>query len=467
MQNPAVPTSPQNSQTHPAPAHKLWTAGSLTYTTPALLLLFFWLLWGDFAWSMRDRSVPNIIQLLFTQYHASDTLSSLLMGSLPAVLSMIIGPIVSYKSDRYRSRWGRRIPFLFIPTPIIVLSIIALAYCPQGGAFLDRALGTLSPGLNSSTLIFIGLFWVLFEFACITANSVFGGLVNDVVPQSVVGRFFGMFRVMSLLAGILFNFYLFGHADTYYRWIFLGIAVLYGAGFTLMCLKVKEGEYPPPPAAPEKSARGFIPAATTYFRECFGHRYYVTCFIAGALASITFNPVNLFSIFYAKSLGMNLTAFGKCFTLTYIISLILAYPLGVLCDRFHPLRMCILALALYSVSCLWGGLYAHTADTFAIALVAHGVLSGIYFTVSASLGQRLLPNTRFAELASAGGIVGSVSSTVVAPIMGQILDHSHHAYYLTFYAGLILSVVALAANLLLYRKFTQYGGPDNYVAPNP
>jgi len=91
--------------------------GSLTYTAGGLAVVFCWLLWGDFAWSMRDRAVPAVMQLLFKRFGASDMVTGLIFSSLPAALGMIISPIVSYKSDRLRTRWGRRIPFLIVPVP--------------------------------------------------------------------------------------------------------------------------------------------------------------------------------------------------------------------------------------------------------------------------------------------------------------------------------------------------------------
>ena len=48
-------------------------------------------------------------------------------------------------SDRHRGRWGRRIPFLLIPTPIIVLSVVGLAFSPLLGRHLHSALGASSP----------------------------------------------------------------------------------------------------------------------------------------------------------------------------------------------------------------------------------------------------------------------------------------------------------------------------------
>ena len=59
------------------PAPKLWTVGTLTYTAAGLTVLFSWLLWGDFAWSMKERSVTPVVQLLLKKFQASDTLAGL------------------------------------------------------------------------------------------------------------------------------------------------------------------------------------------------------------------------------------------------------------------------------------------------------------------------------------------------------------------------------------------------------
>ena len=132
--------------------------------------------------------------------------TGLIFSSLPAALGMIIGPVISFKSDRLRSRWGRRIPFLIAPVPLIVVSTVGLALCPVFGVHLSHFLGPYSPGVNGSVVILMGIFWVMFEISIIISYAVFGGMINDVVPQEVVGRFFGLFRAVSLIAGILFFF---------------------------------------------------------------------------------------------------------------------------------------------------------------------------------------------------------------------------------------------------------------------
>jgi MFS family permease len=444
---------------------RTWSVGTLTYSAAGLVVLFLWLLWGDFAWSMRDRSVPNVLQILFKQHGVSDTLTGLLLSSLPSALGMLIGPVVSYKSDRCRSRWGRRIPFLMVPVPVAFLSMLGLAFSPQIGSWLDQILGTHSFGLNISVVFSLGLFWTLFELASVVANAVFGGLINDVVPQIVVGRFFGLFRAFSLIAGIVFNYWLFGYAETHYFWIFVGIGLLYGVGFTLMCLNVKEGEYPPVTETIDNHATTALFKIKSYFKECYGNPFYRTYFIATTLMGIATTPFNLYSVYYSKSIGMKLGMYGECLAMTYVISLVLAYPLGAMADRFHPLRITIVSVALYAMAMLWGALYTNNVSTFAVALIAHGVLSGTLFTASASLGQRLLLRERFAELSSAGGIIFSLVSMSLAPSLGVLLDLSRHNYRYTFHVGFVISVAAMAALLLLHRKFIKLGGVKNFLPP--
>ncbi len=168
--------------------------GTLKYTRTALIALFFWLLLGDFAVSIRDRSVGPVVQLMLKSIGASDTAMAVLLSVIPQAITMILAPIVSYKSDRFRSRWGRRIPFLLIPTPIAAVAMIGLAFCPRLAHGLDHLLGGYSPGYKGCVLTLFAICWTGFEFAVVTATAVLGGLVNDVVPRNVLGRFYALFR---------------------------------------------------------------------------------------------------------------------------------------------------------------------------------------------------------------------------------------------------------------------------------
>ncbi|MFA6961598.1 MAG: MFS transporter [Opitutaceae bacterium] len=423
--------------------------GTLVYTRRRLGALFVWLLWGDFAWQLKERAAIPVAQLMLKRFGASDFLLSLLVGSLPAAMGMLVGPAVGVRSDRHRGRRGRRIPFLLFSTPFVVAGMVGLAFAPQLGAVLDTALGVHTLGPAVCRLIAFAAAWSLFEIFTIIANAVFGGLINDVVPASLIGRFFGLFRAVSLIAGVVFNFWLIGHAEEHSQAIFLGIGLLYGAGFMLMCLAVKEGEYPPPP--PRATGSTFAPLVA-YLRECFADRYYLWVFAAIMLGNLAGAPVNSFSVLYAKSINMDMSDYGKLLVATYVVSFALSFGLGWLADRFHPLRVGIATLGLYAVVMFWGGVAATDTQQFAVAFIAHGILTGAFFTGTASIGQRLFPAAKFAQFASASGIVGAFGYMVLPPVIGLTLDHTGHIYRHTFTASGVLAALACLAFAIVYRQ---------------
>ncbi len=445
---------------------KVWSVGTLTYTTAGLVVLFCWLLWGDFALSMKDRAIPPTMQLLLKDFGASDTFTGVVFGSLSSILNMIIGPVISYKSDRHRGRWGRRIPFLVGSTPFMVIGMVGLGCSPMLGSYLHQLFGIHSVGLNTSVLMSFLIFYLVFELACTVSGGLYGALVNDVVPEPLLGRFYGLFRAVSLIAGIFFYHFIFGKAETEYLWIFLGMAALYGVGFTLMCLKVREGQYPEyVPMDRGRSIHGVAATVATYFRECFGKSYYLWYFAAVTISGMAGIPFNLFSVFYSKSVGMSPEAYGNCLALTYVISLTLAYPIGWLADRIHPLRLCLGTGVIYSAVLLASYILVKDVQTFGIALVTIGVVAGTGGTAGASLGQRLLPRAEFAQFSSAAGILSGLSWIVLPSVVGIFLDHAHHEYRYTLLMSSCLGFIGFAVMLVLHAKFMALGGPTKYVAP--
>jgi MFS family permease len=470
--------------------------GTLVYSTGGIVSLFAWLLWGDFAWQMRDRSVGPVVQLFLKNFGATDTMVALMMTTLPGVLGLIIGPMVSYHSDRHRGRWGRRIPFLLIPAPFVTLAMVGFAYSPTLGHLVHEALGVASPGYERCVLLLFSAFWAVFELAVIIAGPVFGGLINDVVPTVLIGRFYGLFRAVSLGCGIVFNWWLLGSAEKWYFWLFIVVGLIYGAGVVLMCFRVKEGSYPPPPPV-ELRERWMLPlippGLQLYFRECFSQRYYLLLFTANTLVWAAFIPVNTFGLFFAKSVNFSLATYGKLLAVAYVGSFLLAFPLGWLADRFHPLRVGLVSMVLYAVLVWWGAFYIGSPATFAIGHIGCALLSGSWMTGTASIGQRLLPRSKFAQYGSAMGIFTQLGCIWVAPAVGWVLDRTanapygtyqfrwiwidpnahqvrdlmQHHYRYAYLGGAILMTAAIAAWLVLWLQFQARGGLRGYVAPEP
>jgi MFS family permease len=465
-----VPTpsqqTPDRQATTPPVAVRTWSAGTLTYTLAGLVLLGVWLLMGDFAYYLRERSAAPVTQLMLKKFGASDFVTGIFLLTIPWTVILLVGPAVSYWSDRYRSRWGRRIPFLLVPIPFVTLSMIGLAFSPAIGTALNAWLGGDPDAPNHAILLVMGVCWAVFEIGVVVSNSVFGALINDVVPRDLLGRFYGMFRAVGLGVGVLFNYKIIGHAETNYTVILAGIGLIYGVSFTIMCLRVKEGTYPPPPPSDNAPrARAVRQAAVGYFRDCFARPYYLGTFLFLGLANLAFVPVNTFSIYAAKSYGLSMERYGQYLVASYLCSFVLAFPLGWLADRFHPLRVGLATLAVYVVLMCIGFFWMRDARSFGWAFLAHVVLSGSFFTGCAAITQLLFPQQKFAQFAAASNLVAALFNIALGPVLGGVLDKLGNDYRYTFLAGGLIALLAIALGGLVHRRWQQLGGKNNYVAP--
>jgi len=441
-----------------------WMAGTLKYSSAGLALLFFWLLFGDFAYMLRERSAAPTAQLMLKAYQASDFATGIFLLTIPQAIIFFLGPVISYWSDRHRGRWGRRIPFLLWPTPITSLSMIGLGYSPFIGKALHQWLGR-SPGTEHLTILMVMvLFWTIFEIGVVISNSVFNGLINDVVPRAWLGRFYGMFRAVGLAVGVIFNYQIIGQVEGNFALVFTCIGLIYGLGFSIMCLKVKEGAYPPPPER-EAGKSLFRVAIGDYYRDCLSRPYYLWVFCFIALGTVTYLPVNTFAIFAAKSFGMSMEVYGKYMVATFTCSFLLAVPIGWLVDRFHPIRVAQVALVLYGSLMLIAFFLLRDQASFGVALLVHGVVSGIYWTGTAAIGQMLYPQLKFAQFGAAGGLITAAFSMCLGPVLGLLLDALGNDYRFTFLAGSVLAFASVGLGWVVYRKWQQHGGQHHYVAP--
>lgn len=448
-----------------------WQVGSLTYGRYALAALFFWLLCGDFGFWLKELAVPPTLQLLLHRYGASDLFVGILWADLPQLLIVLVVPIVAYHSDRHRGRWGRRIPFLVVCVPLLFVSMVGLAFSPRLGVGLHSALDW-APGSNRGILVSFTVSWSLFELGAVVSNSMFRALIADVVPRELLGRFFGLFRTVWLSAGILFNYYILGIAESQSTWVFLGVGGIYCFTFGAMCLKVKEGRYPAVEMPSAEIDQPKKPVGTRlatgvkrYLRECFSLPYYRWVLFAFALGTVTMLPVTLFGMFYAKSLKMEMGVLGKYIAVMLSISLVQAYPVGWLADRFHPLRVAVVAQVFITI-CMFSAFFlVHDERTLGIAWVVCGVASGVYGTIVVSLPAVLFPRAQFAVFDSAKAMCIAITQMVVGPACGYLLGLLHQDYHYIYLMSATAASAALVAHLIVYRKINKYGGLKAYVAP--
>ncbi len=454
-----------NATQNTASAKKIYRAGTLTYTFGGLVLLFITLLGGDFPWALKDRAIGASATLLISKFDISELLYSLIILAFPSFTSIFLCPILSYLSDRHRGRLGRRIPFLIFTTPFVVIGAGGLGFTTILGTQLMHLIPALS--YNTACIICFAFFWVLLDFGASLAGCLSTALFNDVVPPEMLGRFFAFIRVISLGAGILFNYVLLGLVESYYLYIFVGVAALYAVGLTVLCTRIKEGEYPPPepiPAGLSLLQRIFLPIMT-YFRQCFSHPYYILLIVVASLGSFSCSPFNMYAVRFAKHINVDMAVYGRIFAYAYIGSFLLSIPLGWITDKIHPIRATMVSLICYGVTMMIGWFFVTDVKNFEIVLFFHVLISGIYYTVSASLLPRLFPRLLFAQFHSANTIMTCILGTISPLCFGILVDRFD--YPVVFLICVIFCCLAVGGLGLVLKKFKEYGGDRGYVPPDP
>ena len=465
----SLPDAPRTGGRH------TYHCGTLAYTKFGVAMLFGWLLWGDFCYTLMSTVVPSIIPLKLKDLGCSNWLMGAILTTVPGILNMTVCPWVSFKSDRYRSRWGRRNPFIILTMPFLCVCLALLGLSDDITGWLHRNAIFLQDFAPATiTIALIAVFLIMFQFFNMFVGSVFWYLFNDVVPQQFLGRFIGAIRIVGTGAGAMYNFFIFKYADTHMREIFLGIALLYMVALGLMCMMVKEGEYPPIEGEDEPSKRG-IGSILTFFRECFTHRFYWMIFGAGAISALNI-PMWSFWVFFLKEMGLSLDQIGKLGGVGGVSVMVAMFFVSVFIDRWHPLRILVYAAVFSAVgiSMGWIWIFVTLPGKYFFWMGMGSTLIGVFYgaivTVSTlPKNMRLYPRSRFGQFCSAEALLSSLATIISGIASGLFIDGvkwlchgSDFAYRFISLWFMFFSIIAAAVMLYAYRYWYKLGGDAHY-----
>jgi MFS family permease len=144
------------------------------------LLSVYWVAIGYLWQSLGTLLIPDLVQSMVGSAAKGRALS--VLEGIGTLMAVGWQPLAGAISDRTRSRWGRRRPFIAVGTlgDVIFLTGLALA-----GSYLPLL-----------------VFYLLLQAASNTAQGPYQGLLPDVVPQSQRGQASGYYGLANLL-GIL------------------------------------------------------------------------------------------------------------------------------------------------------------------------------------------------------------------------------------------------------------------------
>lgn len=472
---------------------KIYTRGTLTYSIPKLVMTIFWVMVGFFIYNICTTLPAKMVPIQLDAFGASDFQKMIIISTIGNVLNMTVCPYVGFKSDRYRSKWGRRIPFILYSLPFLVVSFALFAFTDKIGAFIASGhLPFLSSNPYTCGIVVLMFVMFMYQFFFMYVGSVIYYLCNDIIPKEFFAQVMAAINIAVNLGNMFFNLFLFGNADGWYREIFVGASIIYAVGILLMCLMIKEGEYPPieGEAALNDSSKSFFSWVKKLFsgigifvKESFSHRIYIlryTLTSLSAIGAIAFT----YSFFLRKELQLDLEAMGKTDGYVSLVNLAayfcVLFVAGRYVNRWHPVRiviynvMFVVVNALFGLRWLFGTLsseaFIWSSIIIAIASVPQSVING----VSASPYEMLtFPRSRYGSFCSMQALIRSTCQAVFGVLFGIGLDWFHNFfpaestvhYRYTLCWPVFIGIFQIIIVFLLYREWNKLGGYRHYACP--
>lgn len=445
--------------------------GTLEYTKYGLFIMFFWMLWGDLVFTLMESVVPSSMPLQLERLGVEKKWIGFMMVTLTSMINLPMVPLISFRSDRTRSRMGRRIPYIMATIPFVCAALLLMGHTDSLGAWVTSSdIGSkvgLSPAATITAMMAVLI--VVWDFSNVFVNSVFWYLFADVIPKAYMGRFMAAFRLVGAGAGALFQAFVFGRLETNTREIYIGAAVLYLVGFGLMCWRVKEGQYPPPSDVAEGSSwlTRFVDGIKLYFKECFTHPLYLAFFVSKSTWAMS-NACNLYKIFfYKKHVGLTLDQMGKVGSVMGIIGFCIIFPMGWLVDKIHPMRALILATC-FIIPATFAGYFIDSLWFYIAVAAATMPFVGLFDSADMPLMVQLLPRAQYGQFASANSMMRSLTMMIFGFLGGWFVDwatttYGDRGYALTFLWQGTFQVVGLICMITVYVYWRRYGG-KNFVA---
>jgi maltose/moltooligosaccharide transporter len=409
----------------PANQPKTWKVGTLTYTKFGLVSIFAWLLWGDLVFTLTEAVFPQSIQLQLGRLHISQAWMPILTTVLGQAVALPMNPYLSFRSDRYRSRWGRRIPYIFKTMIPLAIFMSALGFSDEIGEYIRNAqwLKHLGMGDIGTIMVVMACLILLYDYFNIFINTIYWYLFADVIPKELMGRFFSLFRIMGMAGGSFFGFFIQRYIETQTKYIYMGAAVLYVLGFGLMCWKVREGDYPPPKDMGPRAAWyvRFVRMVKVYFEECFRHPVHISFYATSAITRLA--EISAFGMifFYRQHLHITQAQLGAFNGIIKWPQMLIAFPLGWLVDKIHPMRATLIGMALI-IPLNFANFYMDSFNFYILIFCLRTPFTQLIDAAGMPLSVSIFPRKQYGQFGSANGMVRSLTVLIGAFFAGWFIN---------------------------------------------
>jgi len=316
-------------------------------------------------------TLNNAILSLYLHRFTANNVIIGLGGSTHSFEGAIIQPLIGSASDRMRSKWGRRRPFMLVAVPISSLFLLLTPLCAH-----------LPHNTRLAAMIAcIFLFTVTFNIA----QDPYNALMPDITPEPQRGRVTGISMFIFLLGQVVLVFLPEKMVSTEAKF---GICALMMLITTLVtCITVREPDHPREVVVttpPMKSIRLTLKGLVT-LRQA--RKALLVSFLSGLGIGAVFPFITIF----VKTITHCTDGVAETMFLYLVASTALfVLPFGWLVDKVGPRAVLLLALTLIATASGLG-LWVNTIDQIRIVMILAGVGNSAQFASAYPLLYQLVP----------------------------------------------------------------------------
>jgi MFS family permease len=351
---------------------------------------------NSFLWnSLHPLVLPVLLLALVSEELKSTALGVLTFAGL--VLALLLQPLTGSWSDRTRSRWGRRRPFVVVGALFLALLLPLLGQAPTFGLLF---------------LVYLAL-----QGAGNLAQGPYQGLLPDLVLASHRGAAAGAKNFAEIL-GVILAALLIGRALLAEERVFGALVLIAGVvtGAALLTAGLIREPQDAPPAAPLPPWRVFVFSVRR-------HADFVWFLVSRLFFVVAITSIQTFTLFYIRDVipvDDPVKAASDLITVIGITILLVAYPAGIAADRWGRRPFLVFAALLGSLgAALLLAAQSYTEVILYGSLV--GIGTGIFLTVNWALATELIPPNEAARFLGLTNIA-TAGGAALARLHGPLID---------------------------------------------
>ena len=383
---------------------------------------------------------PIVLPALLLRF-VPESLKNTYLGGLTftgLVLAMVIQPLAGGLSDRTRSRWGRRRPWILVGT---LCGLIFLAGMALAGDFWGLLAG-----------------YLLLQIASNAAHGPAQGLIPDLVPEERRGLASGIKNlfdmgglvVASLVAGQLMG-------DGNFTLAFAVIGGVLAASSLVTVLTTPESSSAD--AAESVADHGLRDLLQVDFRH---YPNYTRLIVSRFLILLGIYAVQTFAQYAVRDrLGVPNPAevTGNLLATIGLALTLLVFPAGVLSDRFGRVRLNLFAGALAALG-IFLLIFARSVSSLYIFGGIIGMATGIFLSVNWALATDLIPAEEAGKYLGLSNLA-TAGAGAASRLGGPLIDGLNALWpgtYLGYPALFLLASASTLLGTILMLRIHEGGG---------